>query len=61
MSTDTRDERPAPPALHGNHSKVIRRGGDFNWEGVELEAYKATTETWKGIIFRNSSRPLSFW
>jgi ribulose-bisphosphate carboxylase large chain len=43
---------PAPPALRGNHSKVIRHDGSFNWAGVPLEAYKATTESWKGITRR---------
>jgi len=40
------------PALHGNHSKVIRHAGDFTWTGVATEAYKATTETWRGITRR---------
>ena len=40
---------PAPPPLVGNHSKVIRRTGDGEWAGVELEDYKFTTETWRGI------------
>jgi ribulose-bisphosphate carboxylase large chain len=38
--------------LRGNHSKVIRHGGAFEWEGVPLEAYKETTESWKGITRR---------
>ncbi|MCZ6507576.1 MAG: cupin domain-containing protein [Acidobacteria bacterium] len=46
------DERPPPPALEGNHSKVIRHGGGFDWQGVALEAYKATTQTWAGISRR---------
>jgi len=45
-------EAPAPPALAGNHSKVIRHDGAFGWEGVPLEAYKATAETWAGITRR---------
>lgn len=49
MSSDSVDSKPAPPSLSGNHSKVIRHNGDFSWEGVELEPYKATTELWKGI------------
>jgi ribulose-bisphosphate carboxylase large chain len=52
VSSDTKPKAPAPPPLHGNHSKVIRHGGDFNWEGVPLEAYKETTETWKGVTRR---------
>ncbi len=44
--------RPEPPALEGNHSKVIRRAEGFQWTGVPLEAYKATTETWRGISRR---------
>ena len=40
---------PEEPTLVGNHSKMIRHRGDFTWEGVELEPYKSTTETWKGI------------
>ena len=48
----TKKEMPAPPALTGNHSKVIRHRGDFTWDGIEVEAYKATTETWKGIMRR---------
>lgn len=51
-----RDENPPPPPpLQGNHSKVIRHSGDFAWEGVELEAYKDTTDTWKGITRRELS------
>jgi ribulose-bisphosphate carboxylase large chain len=46
---------PAPPGLAGNHSKVIRHLGDFSWRGVDLEAYKATTETWAGITRRELS------
>jgi len=44
--------QPPPPELVGNHSKVIRRGETFEWQGVEVEAYKATTETWAGITRR---------
>jgi ribulose-bisphosphate carboxylase large chain len=47
--------RPPPPALEGNHSKVIRRGGGFTWDGVELEPYKVTTEHWRGITRRELS------
>lgn len=46
---------PAHPPLTGNHSKVIRHGGDFTWEGVALEPYKATTEFWKGVTRRELS------
>lgn len=52
MSREKTARVPAPPALEGNHSKVIRHGGNFEWEGVPLEAYKSTTETWKGITRR---------
>lgn len=45
---------PHPP-LTGNHSKVIRYLGDFNWKGIELEPYKADTETWKGVTRRELS------
>lgn len=44
--------KPEPPPLEGNHSKVIRHTGVFGWEGVALEPYKQTTETWKGITRR---------
>ena len=44
--------KPPAPALEGNHSKVIRRADTFEWQGVELEAYKATSETWAGITRR---------
>jgi len=47
---DTR--RPSPPPLEGNHSKVIRHSGAFEWEQILPEAYKATTESWKGITRR---------
>jgi len=46
---------PPPPALEGNHSKVIRHGGDFTWQGVPLEAYKATTASWEGVTRRELS------
>lgn len=49
---DASKSPPPPPALEGNHSKVIRRGEGFEWRGVEVEAYKATTETWAGISRR---------
>jgi len=48
----TKKEVPEAPVLTGNHSKVIRHRGDFTWDRVEVEAYKATTETWKGITRR---------
>jgi len=50
MNSDA--QAPPPPSLDGNHSKVIRHGGDFDWQGVALEAYKATTESWAGISRR---------
>lgn len=46
---------PAHPPLVGNHSKVIRRRGEFTWEGVPLEPYKETTDAWKGITRRELS------
>jgi len=46
---------PPPPPLEGNHSKVIRHNGDFTWQGVLAEAYKETTDTWKGITRRELS------
>ena len=52
MSSDVREKSPAPPPIEGNHSKVIRHNGNFTWEGVRLEPYKATTEQWKGITRR---------
>lgn len=57
MSTATGplSSRPEPPALHGNHSKVIRHQGGFTWQGVPLEAYKQTTDTWRGITRRELS------
>ena len=48
----THGKSPAPPALLGNHSKLIRRLGDFDWEGVALEPYKKDTEHWRGITRR---------
>jgi len=48
-------QHPPPPPLAGNHSKVIRHDGSFNWQGVPLEAYKDTTDTWKGITRRELS------
>ncbi|MDE2291287.1 MAG: cupin domain-containing protein [Elusimicrobia bacterium] len=43
---------PPPPALEGNHSKVIRFLEGFRWQDVPPEAYKADTEAWKGISRR---------
>ncbi len=43
---------PARPPLDGNHSKVIRHQGDFTWEGIPMEPYKETTETWRGMTRR---------
>ena len=45
-------QAPPPPALVGNHSKVIRHQGNFSWQDVPLEPYKDTTELWKGISRR---------
>jgi len=47
-----RQQRPPPPELVGNHSKVIRHRGNFEWQGVALEAYKTTTASWAGISRR---------
>jgi quercetin dioxygenase-like cupin family protein len=52
VSSKEKPAIPEPPPLVGNHSKVIRHRGAFEWEGIALEAYKATTETWKGITRR---------
>ena len=55
MSKGEQTGAPAPPALEGNHSKVIRHSGDFTWRGVALEPYKETTEYWKGVTRRELS------
>jgi len=52
VSSESDSPRPSPPPLDGNHSKVIRHSGAFEWDQVLLEPYKATTETWKGITRR---------
>jgi len=52
MSSRSETGPPAPPPIDGNHSKVIRHTGGFEWEQVPLEDYKATTELWKGITRR---------
>ena len=49
MSSDTPPKAPSPPALMGNHSKVIRHRGDHTWEGLAPEAYKADAESWRGV------------
>ena len=52
MSAESRSDKPgvpSSPALHGNHSKVIRHRGDQTWDGIEPEAYKADSETWRGV------------
>jgi quercetin dioxygenase-like cupin family protein len=49
VPSDPETDPPIPPPLHGNHSKVIRRGEGFVWDGIEREPYKETTETWRGI------------
>ncbi len=46
------DRGPVRPPLEGNHSKVIRHRGELRWEGIDAEAYKATTDTWKGVSRR---------
>ena len=52
MSADGGPQNPPHPPIEGNHSKVIRHLGDFEWQDVPLEPYKATTELWKGITRR---------
>jgi ribulose-bisphosphate carboxylase large chain len=52
VSSEVDKKVPAPPPIDGNHSKVIRHDGRFEWAGVAVEDYKATTETWKGITRR---------
>lgn len=52
---DATSPLPPPPPLVGNHSKIIRHGGDFTWQGVPLESYKDTTDLWKGITRRELS------
>lgn len=37
---------------HGNVSKVIRAAGPHAWQGIPLEAYKPTTDTYKGVTRR---------
>lgn len=54
-SAEATSGRPPSPALQGNHSKVIRHQGGFTWQGVPLEAYKPTTDTWRGITRRELS------
>lgn len=41
-------------SIEGNISKVIRRadGAGFEWHGIALEPYKATTETYRGVTRR---------
>ena len=51
-SPETEEDAHPPPELVGNHSKVIRHQGNFEWQGIPLEAYKETTDTWKGITRR---------
>lgn len=52
MSGSSQDRAPAPPPLEGNHSKVLRATSSGRWDGVEVEPYKATTETWRGVSRR---------
>jgi S-methyl-1-thioxylulose 5-phosphate methylthiotransferase len=44
--------KPQPPPLTGNHSKVIRHAGGFDWRGILAEPYKADGATWEGISRR---------
>lgn len=41
-----------PPALVGNHSKVIKQEAAGRWREIEREPYKVDTDTWKGITRR---------
>jgi len=52
MARDSEGGKPDHPPLEGNHSKVIRHEGRFDWRDVPLEPYKATTELWKRITRR---------
>jgi ribulose-bisphosphate carboxylase large chain len=52
LSNQPETGRPQSPPIEGNHSKVIRHDGCFDWPQVPLEPYKATSETWKGITRR---------
>jgi ribulose-bisphosphate carboxylase large chain len=52
LNSESGPGRPDPPKVEGNHSKVIRHDGRFEWDQVPLEPYKATTESWKGITRR---------
>jgi quercetin dioxygenase-like cupin family protein len=52
VATDKDGNPLTPPGIDGNHSKVVRHNGDFTWADVPLEAYKKTTEQWKGITRR---------
>lgn len=52
MTQKVKPDPPPPPTLEGNHSKVIRHQGSFNWADIDLEAYKETTDTWKGMTRR---------
>lgn len=49
--SDRRDRR-GPPPLRGNHSKVLRADGPGRWVDVPVEAYKETTESWRGVTRR---------
>ncbi|MBI3506864.1 MAG: cupin domain-containing protein [Proteobacteria bacterium] len=55
MAEPTTVKAPPPPPIQGNHSKVIRFLGGFDWKDVPLEDYKADTDTWKGISRRELS------
>ena len=52
MSEPSRDPRPPEPQLVGNHSKVIRHLGSFDWRQVPIEAYKESGDGWRGITRR---------
>jgi quercetin dioxygenase-like cupin family protein len=61
----TTADAPAPPsaetangeaaAAAGNHSRILRHTGDFHWQGVPLEPYKDSGDTWRGITRRELS------
>lgn len=44
--------KSVPPPLEGNHSKVIRHAGTFDWQGVLLEPYKSDGDGWAGMSRR---------
>lgn len=43
---------PEEAAIWGNRGKRLAHRGDWTWEGVPLEPYKPTTETYRGVTRR---------